>query len=121
MVTDKRKIEMRYFPVPKPSVDSAILKVELGGICGRDCHYYIEGHHRPYQPPPQILGHGVVGRVIDISRASAKHWKVREGDRVIVESAVSYHRCRYCTVGNSSLRSAKRSYGVSASMHAPPC
>ena len=120
VVTDKRKIEMRYFPVPKPSSDDAILKVELCGICGSDYHYYVEGHHWPYQPPPQILGHEVVGRINDISSVAARHWKVKEGDLVIVESAVTCHRCRYCTTGNSSLCSTKRSYGMSASMNEPP-
>lgn len=120
VVTDKRKIEMRYFDVPKPSLNDAVLKVELCGICGSDYHYYTEGHHWPYQQPPQILGHEVVGRINDITPEAAKHWKVKEGDLVIVESAITCHRCRYCTTGNSSLCSTKRSYGMSASMKEPP-
>ena len=55
-----------------------------------------------------------------VSAAAAKHWKVQEGDLVIVESAITCHRCRYCTTGNSSLCSSKRSYGMSASMKEPP-
>ena len=43
VVTDKRKIEMRHFDVPKPSAADAILKVEPCGICGSDYHYYTEG------------------------------------------------------------------------------
>lgn len=117
---DKRQIEMRYYNVPELSADDAILKVELCGICGSDYHYYIEGHHWPYQAPPQILGHEVVGRIANVSTAAAKHWRVKEGDLVIVESAITCHRCRYCTTGNSSLCSTKRSYGMSASMNEPP-
>jgi threonine dehydrogenase-like Zn-dependent dehydrogenase len=120
VVTDKRQIEMRYFDVPQLAADDALLKVELCGICGSDYHYYIEGHHWPYQAPPQILGHEVVGRIANVSTAAAKHWKVKEGDLVIVESAITCHRCRYCTTGNSSLCSTKRSYGMSASMTEPP-
>lgn len=120
VVIDKRKIEMRYFAVPKPFAGDAILKVELCGICGSDYHYYTEGHHWPYQPPPQILGHEVVGRISDITEEAAKRWKVKEGDLVIVESAITCHRCRYCVTGNSSLCSQKRSYGMSASMREPP-
>lgn len=120
VVTDKRQIEMRYFDMPKLSADDAMLKVELCGICGSDYHYYIEGHHWPYQAPPQILGHEVVGRIDTISSAAAKHWRVKEGDLVIVESAITCHRCRYCTTGNSSMCSTKRSYGMSASMNEPP-
>ncbi len=39
---------------------------------------------------------------------------------MIVESAITCHRCRYCTTGKSSLCSNKRSYGMSASMKDPP-
>jgi threonine dehydrogenase-like Zn-dependent dehydrogenase len=120
VVTDKRKIEMRYFTVPKPSGADGILKVELCGICGSDYHYYTEGHHWPYQLPPQVLGHEVVGRIDSISQEAAAHWKVKEGDLVIVESAITCHRCRYCVTGHSSLCSQKRSYGMSASMNEPP-
>ena len=120
VMTDKRRLEMRYFDVPEPRSADAILKVELCGICGSDYHYYTEGHHWPYQAPPQIMGHEVVGRIADISAAAARHWKVKEGDLVIVESAITCHRCRYCTTGNSSMCSNKRSYGMSASMKEPP-
>jgi threonine dehydrogenase-like Zn-dependent dehydrogenase len=120
VVTDKRKIEMRYFNVPEPSGADGILRVELCGICGSDYHYYTEGHHWPYQLPPQVLGHEVVGRIDSISQEAAAHWKVKEGDLVIVESAITCHRCRYCVTGNSSLCSQKRSYGMSASMNEPP-
>lgn len=120
VMTDIRQLEMRHYAVPKPGRSDAILKVELCGICGSDYHYYTEGHHWPYQAPPQIMGHEVVGRISDISADAARHWNVQEGDLVIVESAITCRRCRYCITGNSSLCSTKRSYGMSASMNEPP-
>ncbi len=120
VVTDKRQIEMRSFPVPQVSPADAILKVELCGICGSDYHYYTEGEHWPYQLPPQILGHEVVGRIEKIGHEAARKWRVKEGDLVIVESAITCGRCRYCQTGNSSLCSTKQSYGMSASMKNPP-
>ena len=120
VVTDKRRIEMRRFPVPELEDGDGILKVELCGICGSDYHYYTEGEHWPYQLPPQILGHEVVGRIDKIGRQAERRWQVKEGDLVIVESAVTCGRCRYCLTGNSSLCSNKQSYGMSASMKNPP-
>lgn len=120
VMTDIRQFEMRHYPVPEPGRSDGILKVELCGICGSDYHYYTEGDHWPYQKPPQILGHEVVGRINSISAEAAARWRVKEGDLVIVESAITCHRCRYCTTGNSSLCSNKRSYGMSASMNEPP-
>jgi len=90
VMTDKRQIEMRQFPVPELSKSDANLKVELCGICGSDYHYYTEGHHWPYQSPPQILGHEVVGRISAISNQAASQWKVKEGDLVIFESAITW-------------------------------
>jgi len=72
VVTDKRQIEMRSFPVPQVSPADAILKVELCGICGSDYHYYTEGEHWPYQLPPQILGHEVVGRIDKIGQSARR-------------------------------------------------
>ncbi len=120
VVTDKRRVEMRRFPVPEPGDEEGILKVELCGICGSDYHYYKEGDHWPYQLPPQILGHEVVGRIDRIGRQAERRWRVKEGDLVIVESAITCGRCRYCLTGNSSLCSNKQSYGMSASMKNPP-
>lgn len=120
VVTDKRQIEMRRYPVPEPGRSDGVLKVELCGICGSDYHYYTEGDHWPYQKPSQILGHEVVGRISSISAEAADHWRVKEGDLVVVESAITCRRCRYCITGNSSLCSSKRSYGMSASMNEPP-
>ena len=56
VVTDIRKIEMRYYPVPEAAQTDAVLKVELCGICGSDYDYYVHGEHWPYRKPPQILG-----------------------------------------------------------------
>jgi threonine dehydrogenase-like Zn-dependent dehydrogenase len=47
VVTDIRKIAMRYYPVPKAAPTDAVLKVELCGICGSDYDYYVHGeYHR---------------------------------------------------------------------------
>lgn len=120
VVTGKRQLEMRQFKVPEIRADDGVLKVELCGICGSDFHYYIEGHHWPYVPPPQIMGHEVVGRIDRIGAEAARSWQVKEGDFVIVESAIACRRCRYCVTGQSSMCSNKRSYGMSAGMQEPP-
>ncbi len=109
VVTDMRKIEMRRFPIADAAQTDAVLKVELCGICGSDYDYYVHGEHWPYRKPPQILGHGVVGRIDQIGSEAARSWKIKEGDLVAVEAAISCQRCRYCTSGNSALCANKRS------------
>jgi len=120
VVTDIRKIEMRHYPVPEAAQTDAVLKVELCGICGSDYDYYVHGEHWPYRKPPQILGHEVVGRISKIGSEAASSWKIKEGDLVAVEAAISCQRCRYCTSGNAALCGNKRSYGMSTNMEEPP-
>jgi hypothetical protein len=36
VIVDKRRMELREFAVPDPSVDDAVLRVEACGICGSD-------------------------------------------------------------------------------------
>lgn len=120
VVVGKRQIEMREFPVPEPTENDAILKVEACGICGSDWHYYTELNHWPYLDPPHIMGHEVVGRIGAISAGAAARWHLQEGDLVAVEAPVTCHRCRYCVTGQATLCANKRSYGISASMQEPP-
>ena len=39
-MTAPGKMEMRTYPFPKSGEDSAVLKVEMAGICGTDKHIY---------------------------------------------------------------------------------
>jgi hypothetical protein len=120
VIVDKRRMELREFAVPIPSVNDAVLRVEACGICGSDYHYYKELDHWPYLNPPHIMGHEVVGRIGAIGREASAHWKLKEGDLVAVEAPVTCQRCRYCLTGNATLCADKRSYGISASMADPP-
>ena len=120
VMTDIRSIEMRHFPIPEASRNDAVLRVELCGICGSDYDYYVHGEHWPYRKPPQILGHEVIGRISALGADAASSWKVKEGDLVAVEAAITCQRCRYCVTGNSALCANKRSYGMSTSMDEPP-
>jgi threonine dehydrogenase-like Zn-dependent dehydrogenase len=120
VIVDKRRLEMREFPVPGPRADDAVLRVEACGICGSDYHYYKELDHWPYLNPPHIMGHEVVGRIAAIGADAARNWKLKEGDLVAVEAPVTCQRCRYCLTGNATLCADKRSYGISASMADPP-
>ena len=48
------------------------IRVELCGVCGSDIKTYLRGTH--YMIPPAVLGHEVVGTVID---SRNDKWKKR--------------------------------------------
>ncbi len=89
--------ELREFDRPEIDADSALLRVEVAGICGTDVKLYAS-------PPamirgPVIMGHENVG-VIDRAggRFKERHG-LAEGDRVFVEHYVGCFNCEWCRIG----------------------
>lgn len=109
VLTAPGQIEIREFPVPAGTPDSAILSVELCGICGTDLKYFSGKVTAPY---PLILGHEVVGRIVAIGPVAARRWDIAEGDRVLVESSIPCWSCAACRSGNYRLCPTKGGYGT---------
>ena len=52
-------------PVPRPAADEALVRIEYGGICGSDLHYWLHGAAgESILAAPMVLGHEVVGTVV---------------------------------------------------------
>ena len=81
-----------------PAAGEVLVRIETGGICGSDLHYY---HHGGIGPSirlqePMILGHEVAGK---IERVGDGIDGFRVGDRVAVSPSRPCGRCRYCQAG----------------------
>lgn len=87
--------ELREFDMPELPPDSAILKVEVAGICGTDVKMYA----KPPFSDPVIMGHENVGVLARVGSEFAARQGVREGDRVFVEHYVPCRRCSWCHRG----------------------
>lgn len=95
------------FPYPDVGDDGGILEVEYCGICGTDKHIF-KGEATLYAgtamethvPYPIILGHELVGRIVELGKDAHKtlvmHGPVEEGDRVVVCPDIFCGRCFYC-------------------------
>lgn len=73
------------------------VRIERGGICGSDLHYYHAGGFGTVRvQQPMVLGHEIAGRVLatgaDVSR-------VRAGDVVAVNPSRPCGDCRFCRRG----------------------
>jgi threonine dehydrogenase-like Zn-dependent dehydrogenase len=89
--------EMREFDLPAIDDDSALLKVEVAGICGTDVKMYA-------QPPavihgPVIMGHENVGVIAHAGARFRQRHGLNEGDRVFVEHYVGCFTCEWCRIG----------------------
>ncbi|TCR70202.1 L-idonate 5-dehydrogenase [Bosea sp. BK604] len=73
------------------------VKIEAGGICGSDLHYYLHGGFGTIRVrEPLILGHEIAGTVEAVGGEVSR---VRPGDRVAVNPSRACGRCRYCQMG----------------------
>jgi threonine dehydrogenase-like Zn-dependent dehydrogenase len=87
--------ELRQFPMPDIQQDSALLRVEVAGICGTDVKMYA----KPPFTAPVIMGHENVGTVVKAGHDFTKRHGLGEGDRVFVEHYVGCYRCEWCRLG----------------------
>ena len=86
-------------PVPKPQPEQVLIRVHTCGVCRTDLHV-VDGE-LPHPKLPLILGHEIVGTVVEIGSA-VKQFKV--GDRIGVPwLGHTDGTCRYCLKGMENL------------------
>ena len=90
-VKDLRIEEVTVPPLAPTDVE---VRIEAGGICGSDLHYYFDGGFGTVRlKEPMILGHEIAGTV---ARVGADVSRVKAGQRVAVNPSRPCGRCRYC-------------------------
>lgn len=97
-LTGVRQIEVREAPTPRPVRDDDVLvRSRAVGVCGSDLHYYLSGAvGSDAVKYPFIPGHECAGVVAEVGRAVTR---VKPGDLVVVEPAVSCGTCDQCRTG----------------------
>jgi L-idonate 5-dehydrogenase len=73
------------------------VRIEAGGICGSDLHYYHHGGFGTVRvQEPMALGHEIAGTVDEVGGEVSL---VSRGMRVAVNPSQPCHECRYCRAG----------------------
>lgn len=86
------RIEERETPVAGPG--EVLVRIEAGGICGSDLHYFHDGGFGTIRiTEPMILGHEVAGRVAAVGTEVTS---VAVGDVVAVNPSRPCGDCEYC-------------------------
>jgi L-idonate 5-dehydrogenase len=86
------RIEERETPVAGP--DEVLIRIEAGGICGSDLHYFTNGGFGAIRiVEPMILGHEVAGR---ITAVGAEVSGLAVGALVAVNPSRPCGTCEYC-------------------------
>jgi L-idonate 5-dehydrogenase len=103
--------DLRIDPVETPAMrDGEVeVRIEAGGICGSDLHYYLHGGFGTVRlKEPMILGHEIAGTV---TRVGGNVSKVSVGQRVAVNPSRPCGQCRYCAEGRQNHCLDMRFYG----------
>ena len=104
---DLRIDEILHSP---PGAGEVLVRIETGGICGSDLHYY---HHGAIGTAillkePMILGHEVAGIVEKVGRAVTR---TKPGDRVALSPSRPCSACKFCFSGQQMHCLNMRFYG----------
>ena len=93
----EKDLRVEATSAPEPGPLDVRVRIEAGGICGSDLHYYLHGGFGAIRVrEPMILGHEIAGTV---EAVGAEVSRVKPGDRVAVNPSRSCGRCRYCQSG----------------------
>jgi threonine dehydrogenase-like Zn-dependent dehydrogenase len=96
------KEDIRCDTVTDPGIEDdrdAIVKVTSCAICGSDLHLF--HNFIPAMLPGDIMGHEMMGEVVEVGRAV--NGKLKKGDRVVVPFTIICGQCDQCQRGNFSV------------------
>lgn len=92
--------EMAMAEVPKPAIrqpTEVLIRMSVVGVCGSDVHYYATGRiGSQIVKYPFTVGHEGAGVV---EQVGAEVTRVKPGDRIAVEPAMSCGKCDQCLAG----------------------
>lgn len=108
----------REFDLPHINENEFLLQVELVTICGGDVIEYRGGNRKAKYP--LLMGHEVVGTVVDIGQRASAERDLSIGDRVMVEPYLRCGRCAPCVSGNYAFCVEGQVYGVTIPADRPP-
>jgi 2-desacetyl-2-hydroxyethyl bacteriochlorophyllide A dehydrogenase len=122
VIVEPHNVEIREIDRPSPEPGQALLQIEAVGVCGSDLHAY-EGS-QPFFQYPEIGGHEVVGRVVEINDYEGDPPEIpgrrqplppTEDARVVLDPSMPCGECFPCCTGRYNCCENMRVLGV----HAP--
>ena len=94
---------------PTAGDGEVLIKLDTGGICGSDLHYYNHGRIGAFElKEPMILGHEIAGHVAECGPGVEE---LKVGDLVAVSPSRPCYTCAFCQSGQQNHCLNMRFYG----------
>jgi len=93
VLVEKKRLELKQFPLRKIREDEILVRIEACGICGTDIHCF---NHDPFKLCPVVLGHEGTGEVIEVGsaiRMDSVGKPVRPGDKIVTSVLETSEAC----------------------------
>lgn len=103
-------VVVKEVAVPRPHAGELLVKVRAASICGTDISIYdwtpwAQGHIKP----PIVIGHEVVGEVLEINGDPGN---LKKGDLVSSETHIFCGNCYQCRTGNRHICENMELFGI---------
>jgi len=92
--TGPERTEIREFPWPQIGEADGILRVEAVGVGGAEPEVY-----RGERWTPVMMGHQVVGTIVELGPLARTMWNVEVGERVVIQEYLPCKACTWCMRG----------------------
>lgn len=104
-------VTIKKIPIPAPLKDEVLIKVIYSSICGTDIGIYdwtpwAQSHIKP----PTVIGHEVVGKVLEVNSSQNTHLK--KGDLVSSETHIFCNECYQCLINNRHICENMQLFGI---------
>lgn len=93
VLIEKKRLELKEFPLRRIREDEILVRVEACGICGTDIHCF---NHDPFNLCPVVLGHEGTGTVMEVGsavRMDSVGKPVRPGDKIVTSLLETSQAC----------------------------
>lgn len=94
------RLELVEIPIPAPGKNEALIKVLSSGVCHSDLHVLKD---EVKFPRPAVLGHEVLGEVVEKLDSENRFPEIEIGNLVISSFIMPCKKCSNCESGSSNL------------------
>ncbi len=104
-------VEIKQIPIPSPVKEELLIEVVCASLCGTDIGIYDwSPWAQSHINPPIVIGHEVVGKVIEVNTPRSVDIKV--GDIVSSETHIYCGNCQQCNLGNQHICENLELFGI---------